>query len=138
MDSQYFSGNRARLYAALPAGSLLAVFSGEEIRKTSDEFYPFFAERNFVYLTGLECKQAVLLAMKDGAETVRERLYILPPDAHAERWTGKRIRPSEAEATSGVRDVRRADAFSADLHALATSGHYERPVSYTHLTLPTT
>lgn len=126
MDSQYFSGNRARLYAALPAGSLLAVFSGEEIRKTSDEFYPFFAERNFVYLTGLECKQAVLLAMKDGAETVRERLYILPPDAHAERWTGKRIRPSEAEATSGVRDVRRADAFSADLHALATSGHYER------------
>lgn len=126
MDSQYFSGNRARLYAALPAGSLLAVFSGEEIRKTSDEFYPFFAERNFVYLTGLECKQAVLLAMKDGAETVRERLYILPPDAHAERWTGKRIRPSEAEATSGVRDVRRADAFSADLHALATSGRYER------------
>ena len=125
MDSQYFSGNRARLYAALPAGSLLAVFSGEEIRKTSDEFYPFFAERNFVYLTGLECKQAVLLAMKDGAKTVRERLYILPPDAHAERWTGKRIRPSEAEATSGVRDVRRADAFSADLHALATSGHYE-------------
>ena len=126
MDSQYFSGNRARLYAALPAGSLLAVFSGEEIRKTSDEFYPFFAERNFVYLTGLECKQAVLLAMKDGAKTVRERLYILPPDAHAERWTGKRIRPSEAEAISGVRDVRRADAFSADLHALATSGRYER------------
>ena len=102
MDSQYFSGNRARLYAALPAGSLLAVFSGEEIRKTSDEFYPFFAERNFVYLTGLECKQAVLLAMKDGAETVRERLYILPPDAHAERWTGKRIRPSEAEEGSAT------------------------------------
>ena len=25
-----------------------------------------------------------------------------------------------------MRDVRRADAFSADLHALATSGHYER------------
>lgn len=69
MDSQYFSGNRARLYAALPAGSLLAVFSGEEIRKTSDEFYPFFAERNFVYLTGLECKQAVLLAMR----TARKR-----------------------------------------------------------------
>ena len=67
MNAQYFSGNRARLYAALPAGSLLVMFSGEEIRKTSDEFYPFFAERNFVYLTGLECKQAVLLAIKDGA-----------------------------------------------------------------------
>ena len=119
MNAQYFSGNRARLYAALPAGSLLVMFSGEEIRKTSDEFYPFFAERNFVYLTGLECKQAVLLAIKDGAESVQERLYILPPDAHAERWTGKRIRPEEAASISGIQDVRHTDSFAADFHALA-------------------
>ena len=119
MNAQYFSGNRARLYAALPAGSLLVMFSGEEIRKTCDEFYPFFAERNFVYLTGLECKQAVLLAIKDGAESVQERLYILPPDAHAERWTGKRIRPEEAASISGIQDVRHTDSFAADFHALA-------------------
>ena len=65
MLSSYYAGNRQRLYEKLRPGDLLAIFSGEEIRKTNDEYYPFFADRNFVYLTGLKCKQAVLLAAKD-------------------------------------------------------------------------
>lgn len=85
MNSAYHSGNRCRLYDKLEPGSLLVVFSGEELRKTSDEFYPFFAERNFVYLTGPTCKDAVLLARKDADGTITEQLYILPPDPMAER-----------------------------------------------------
>ena len=81
----------------LPGGSLLAVFSGTEVIKTNDEYYPFFADRNFVYLTGLTCKEAVLLASKDADGSVNERLYILPPDLHAERWTGVRVKPDEAD-----------------------------------------
>ena len=61
MKASYYQGNRERLYAMLKPGSLLMLFSGEEIRKTNDEYYRFFAERNFVYFTGLKCKQAVLL-----------------------------------------------------------------------------
>ena len=57
----------------LPAGSLLAVFSGTEVIKTNDEYYPFFADRNFVYLTGLTCKEAVLLASKDADGSVKRR-----------------------------------------------------------------
>ena len=65
MKAEFHRGNRERLYAKLPEGSLLVMFSGEEITKTNDEYYPFFADRSFVYLTGLECKEAVLLAAKD-------------------------------------------------------------------------
>ena len=65
MKAEFHKGNRERLYAKLPEGSLLVMFSGEEITKTNDEYYPFFADRSFVYLTGLECKEAVLLAAKD-------------------------------------------------------------------------
>lgn len=64
MKAEFHKGNRERLYAKLPEGSLLVMFSGEEITKTNDEYYPFFADRSFVYLTGLECKEAVLLAAK--------------------------------------------------------------------------
>ena len=96
MDAVFYKGNRERLYEMMPEGSLLAVFSGIDILKTNDEYYPFFAERNFVYLTGLECKDAVLLAAKDGEGKVDERLYILPPDDYAERWTGIRVKPAEA------------------------------------------
>ena len=81
MTARYYTANRRRFYENMDAGALLVLFSGEEIRKTSDEYYPFFAERNFVYLTGLGCKQAVLLVVKEAENSVREMLYILPPDA---------------------------------------------------------
>ena len=124
MTSQYYAANRKRFYEKMEPGSLLVLFSGEEIRKTSDEFYPFFAERNFVYMTGLGCKQAVLLAAKDGEGAVSERLYILPPDFLAERWTGRRVKPREAEMISGVKDIRFADCFDADIKGLLRSGNY--------------
>lgn len=124
MKSEFYVGNRKRLYEKLPAGALLALFSGEELRKTNDEYYPFFADRSFVYLTGLECKEAILLAMKDGDGSVSERLYILPPDPMAERWTGVRVKPQEAVDISGVQDIRFCPAFKNDADNLAASGNY--------------
>ena len=123
MNASYYSRNRSRFYAHMQPDSLLVLFSGVEIRRTNDEFYPFFAERNFVYLTGLSCKNAVFLAWKDGTATVQERLYILPPDFLAERWTGRRVKPYEAEAVSGIRDVRFTDAFDGDIAALLSGGN---------------
>ncbi len=124
MKAEFHKGNRERLYEKLPAGALVVIFSGEEIIKTNDEYYPFFADRSFVYLTGLECKKAVLMAAKDGEGSVKEQLYILPPDAHAERWTGRRVKPYEATEQSGVEDVRSVDNFETDFRRLAFSGNY--------------
>lgn len=124
MNSEFYAGNRRRLYEKLPAGALLVMFSGEEVRKTNDEYYPFFADRSFVYLTGLTCKETVLLAMKDGEGAVSERLYILPPDFMEERWTGIRVKPHEAEEISGVKDIRFCGEFEADVRKLAAGGNY--------------
>ncbi len=124
MNTSYFMLNRQRLCEALEPGSLAVFFSGEEIRKTNDEYYPFFADRNFVYLTGLSCKEAVLLLIKEPGGSVQERLYLLAPDAHAERWTGRRVQPAEAKAISGIAEVRYVQAFPGDLHLLATCGRY--------------
>lgn len=123
MTSAYYMSNRRRFYENMESGSVLILFSGREIRKTSDEFYPFFAERNFVYMTGLECREAVLVAVKD-AEAVSECLYILPPDMMAERWTGRRVKPCEAEAVSAVSDIRFVSAFEEDIRILLRSGNY--------------
>ena len=121
---EFYAGNRQKLYNSLEPGSILILFSGVEIRKTNDEYYPFFAERNFVYLTGIDQKESILLVTKETSGTVRERLYVLPSDMMAERWTGRRLTVAEAEDISAVSDIRRTDAFSSDIHTLATCGGY--------------
>ena len=125
MKKEFHAHNRARFYEAMKPASLAVIFAGVELRKTNDEYYPFFADRSFVYLTGVEQKNSVLLAVKEASGAVSERLYLLPPDAFAERWTGRRLKPAEAEALSGVSDIRLETAFADDLHRLAASGHYE-------------
>lgn len=125
MKKEFHKGNRERLYAKMKPGSILAIFAGREFRKTMDEYYPFYTNRNFLYLTGIESKDAVLFAAKDHKGSVMECLYLLPPDAHYERWNGERVKPEAARRQSGVEDIRNRDFFLSDIHAAAFGGAYE-------------
>lgn len=126
MTKEFFQGNRERLYAQMKENSLLALFSGTEVRKTNDEYYPFYTSRDFLYLTGLDGKELALLARKDGRGAVTEKVFLLPPDPMAERWTGRRIKADEAAEISGAAEIGFAAEFAAELHRLAASGNYER------------
>lgn len=126
MDKSFHRGNREKLYEMLEAKSILVLFAGQELRRSADACYPYYPDRNFVYLTGIEQKESVLLAYKQADGRVTERLYLLPKDAMAERWTGKRLSPEEAEAESGIADVQELDRFALQFHGLAQSGNFER------------
>ncbi len=117
MYEAFHCANRARLMRALPEGSLLLVFAGEPIRKTADEFYPLYANRNFLYLTGVEQECTALLI--DGEEQI---LFALPKDEAREVWTGRRLSPEELRAASGVRDVRDRDQLPGVLHKKLSGG----------------
>lgn len=117
MEMQFHYGNRQRLYETLSDGTLLIQFSGRPPRKTADENYPFYANRNFLYLTGLDKEGFILLAEKAGG-TVKETVFILPPDAYAERWNGIRMKAAEVTERSGITDVRTIGEFEAYLHGL--------------------
>ncbi len=125
MNREFYQGNRQRLYRKMKENSLLVLFSGTEVRKTADEFYPFYTNRNFLYLTGLESRELVLLAKKDGEGEVEEKIFLLPPDLLKERWTGARIRPEEALALSGIQDAGYVEEFEEELHRLAAAGNYQ-------------
>ena len=124
MESQFYASNRSRLWDSLPNRSLAVLFAGEELRKSADACYPFYADRNFLYLTGIRQKQSILLAVKNEAGTVSETAYLLPKDAMAERWTGRRLTVEEARELSGVETVKDLSTFPQDFHALAQSGRY--------------
>lgn len=48
MNKEFYQGNREKLYAQMKENALLVLFSGTEVRKTNDEFYPFYTNRNFL------------------------------------------------------------------------------------------
>ena len=126
MNKEFHIGNRQKLYTMFQPGSLMVLFSGSEIRKSADANYLFYANRNFVYLTGIPQKESILLAQKNQDGSVSESLYLLPKDAMAERWTGRRLDTAEAEKFSGIRDVRSTENFAAQFHTLALSGKFDR------------
>ena len=124
MNKEFHIGNRDALAGRLENNSLLVMFSGEQKRKTSDEYYAFYTNRDFYYLTGLDSKEFVLVIQKNDGD-YKEMIYILPPDMMAERWTGVRIKPDEATELSGISDVRFRAAFESDLHKMIQSGNYK-------------
>ena len=124
MKREFYRGNRERLYGKMKENSILLLFAGAEVRKTADEFYPFYTDRNFLYLTGLDSRELVFLAKKDGEGRVQEKVFLLPPDLLAERWTGARIRPERAAELSGIAQTGYVEAFGKEFHRLAATGNY--------------
>lgn len=123
MDASFHIANRQKLANFLPDGSVAVLFSGKAPRQSADAYYPFHANRNFLYLTGIDFEDYTLLLQKIDGET-RECVYILPKDTRHERWNGRRFSPEEVTAMSGITDVRYADQVEAELFALLSCGAY--------------
>lgn len=125
MEPQFYKGNRDAFMQKLEPGSLALFFSGSPVRKTADEDYGYFANRNFVYLTGMEQKDTILMLEKD-ASGYRETLFILPPNAFEERWTGTRMKPEEIEAVSMISSFAYRETFEEELKKVLTSGRIQK------------
>lgn len=126
MDQTFYIGNRTKLYDALQPKDVLILFAGVLIHKSADAYYPFHANRNFVYLNGIEQPKSVLVAFKNTAGIVSEQLYLLPKDPMAERWNGKRLSREEATQISGVVDIRNLECFDREIGELLSSGDVDR------------
>lgn len=110
MDREFYQENRKTLYESVEKNSLVILFGGHAPKRSNDENYEFYANRNFLYLTNVEQENTVLMTAVY-EESEEEYLYILPPDKMAERWTGRRLKPAEIEELSGIKNTRYVDAF---------------------------
>lgn len=105
MNAAFYRNNRRKFAERMEDGSAALFFSGFAPRKRADENYPFCADRNFVYLTGISRDEGLILGISKIGGTVEEKLFILPPDMMKERWTGRRTKADEAAAISGVSSI---------------------------------
>ncbi len=120
MDQIFHSRNRQRLAAHMTENDVMLFFSGESVRKSADENFPFFANRNFLYLTGIQQEQSALLIQKKD-NLVSECLFVTKPDIEQEVWTGKRLTEEEINETSGVEGIEDVNNLNRTLDRLFAS-----------------
>jgi len=120
MNQEFYSENRRKVAAQMAENDAMLFFSGESVRKSADEHYPFFANRNFLYLTGIQQEQSVLLLLKkSGLDS--ECLFVPKPDFEQEIWTGRRLMQEEVHAMSGVEGLEDIKGLSRALDGLFSS-----------------
>lgn len=120
MDKTFHLRNRRGIAAHLAEGDLMLFFSGESVRKSADEDYPFFTNRNFLYLTGVRQPRSVLWLHNRGG-IVQERLFVLLPDPAQEIWTGRRFTDEELYEISGIETGEDINRLDRELDSLLAS-----------------
>lgn len=120
MDKRLCIENRRKIAAQMAVGDAMLFFSGESIRKTADENYPFFTNRNFLYMTGIKQEQSALLLHNiDGM--ISERLFVLKPDLAREVWTGRRFTDQELYEMSGIERIEDINTLNKSVDVLLAS-----------------
>ena len=119
-----WAANRHRLLAALPHDGIVILFSGAPVAKSADEDYPFAPNRNFLYVTGLDRPNQVVVLTLRGSGVASEVAFIEAIDPHAETWTGKMMTVDEARQVSGIADVRTSPNWRAYVNRLVSSGRW--------------
>ena len=100
---------------------LVCIFSGAAPMKSLDAVYPFYVDRNFYYLTGIERENMILMLRKNHLGEVSETLFIEPYDEVLAKWVGGRMREAEATEISGIANVRNVCDFMAAVHSVIDS-----------------
>ena len=130
VQAPYAAKRRKALSAAFP-GERLVIPSGRLKTRSNDTDYPFRASCDFVYLTGDQTENSVLILEPKSEGGHDAAVYLLPRSnredgefwlsGYGELWVGRRSSLSEAAAILGLptRDSRKAaeelaEAVSAD------------------------
>lgn len=124
LDAVDWAANRRRLLAALPDDGLVILFSGAPVAKSADEDYPYAPNRNFLYVTGLDRPNQVVVLSRPSGMVGSEVAFIEPIDPHAETWTGKMMTVDEARRVSGIDDVRTEPHWRSYVNRLVSSGRW--------------
>ena len=100
----YHTKSREELLAKIEDKSIVLLTSGNFIKKSADENYPFSVNPNFYYLTGIDEVNVVLLMIKTKSLSLQQ-LYIEKPNYLMEKWVGKTITIEQAQAKSQIKEI---------------------------------
>lgn len=121
---KFYDRNRKNILEKLDNNSVAIIFSGVPIKKMGDENYPFTPNSNFLYLTGIDRPNEILLLTKKDDE-LKEVLFIEPFDEEKAKWVGAVILAEEAKCISGIGEVEYIHSFYEYIAGILFNGRIE-------------
>lgn len=124
--SPEFAERRAKFRSGMPDG-VLVLFGNQE---SEDLHYGFFQDTNFFYLSGCQEPGAILVItpepskdepdLGERSKLPREILFLPQRVPNSERWTGRKLGPSDPNVkdVSGFAIVLPAESFESELQKL--------------------
>lgn len=113
-----FSLRQNKVLALLDNNSTAYIFAGDVIMRSHDDEYPFYVDRNFLYLTGLSQAESVFKLTKDNFGNTFSTLYLVPNDPVMAKWVGSRLDFEQAKDISGVDRVTDVSNLISDFMSL--------------------
>lgn len=109
-----FIRNREKFTSQMKPGSI-AVFHSNDIMPTSaDGTMPFIQQTDFLYLTGADQEESILLLFPDAPEEkYREILFLRETNEHIAVWEGEKLSKKAATELSGIRNVQWVNQFDS-------------------------
>ncbi|WP_057830724.1 Xaa-Pro aminopeptidase [Colwellia sp. TT2012] len=97
-----FAQHRAALMAQIPNNSIALFPAASELTRSNDTEYAFCQNKNFLYLTGFNEPDGLLVLLKDELGKAESILFSLAKEPLHEIWQGRRIGQVKAVQDYGV------------------------------------
>lgn len=114
-----------KLAKSLKKGETAIFFAGLAPVSTADSVYKLRTNKNFFYLTGLNCEDYKLAVSVTG-NGIEYRLFIEKPNYDIEKWVGRKLTKEQASEISGIENVDYTEHFHTWLHGMIYTGKLER------------
>jgi len=106
LNKEIFIKNRERFVAGMAPKSIAIFVSNDEMPSNADALYTFRQNSDTFWLSGITQEDSMVILFPDNPDPkYREVLVLVRPNELKEKWDGKRLRTSEAQAISGIQTI---------------------------------
>jgi Xaa-Pro aminopeptidase len=116
--NQYLK-RRQEITRTLDNNGCFISIANDLIVKSADSHFPFEVNKNFLYLTGINQDDSVLLIIKT-EDSVKEMIFIKDIDPVMEKWVGTFLPFEDAKQISGCESVLPLSSLQSTLNRLIT------------------
>ncbi len=106
LNPDIFVQNRDRFVRQMQKNSIAIFVSNDEVPVNGDALYHFKQNSDLFWLSGISQEDSMVILFPDNPDIkYREVLVLVRPNELKEKWDGKRLRVSEAQAMSGIKTI---------------------------------